>query len=64
MAEAQWLQILWRDLVFGDVQKPDWFQSQAPFTVVRARCFFTWRVFLFYLRVFFFTWKPEIAVTP
>ncbi|CAK0824464.1 unnamed protein product, partial [Prorocentrum cordatum] len=36
-ATAQWLSILWRDLVFGDVSRPDWHLSQFPFSVVLSR---------------------------
>ncbi|CAK0829794.1 unnamed protein product, partial [Prorocentrum cordatum] len=34
---AQWLQIMWRDAVFGDVSRPDWSASQGPFSVVLSR---------------------------
>ncbi|CAK0887845.1 unnamed protein product, partial [Prorocentrum cordatum] len=37
MSFAQWLSILWRDLVFGDVSRPDWHLSQFPFSVVLSR---------------------------
>ncbi|CAK0897325.1 unnamed protein product, partial [Prorocentrum cordatum] len=33
-AEAQWLQVLWRDSVFGDVPRPEWFRAKAPFSVM------------------------------
>ncbi|CAK0903387.1 unnamed protein product, partial [Prorocentrum cordatum] len=36
VAEAQYLQVLWRDAVFGDVQKPAWHLSAAPFSVVMS----------------------------
>ena len=37
VAEAQWLQVLWRDLMFHDVAKPDWHSGQAPFTIVLSK---------------------------
>lgn len=37
LAEAQWLSIMWRDLLFKDVQRPDWHLSQAPFSVVLSK---------------------------
>ena len=36
-AEAQWLPVLWRDAVFGDVENPGWHSSASPFTIVLAR---------------------------
>ncbi|CAK0845103.1 unnamed protein product [Prorocentrum cordatum] len=37
VAEAQWLQAAWRDLMFHDVQVPDWASSQSPFSVVLSK---------------------------
>ncbi len=37
VAEAQWLQVLWRDLEFGDIPKPDWCNANSPFTVALAK---------------------------
>eukprot|EP00959_Pyramimonas_sp_CCMP1952_P094138 1969291-Pyramimonas_sp.AAC.1 len=34
--EAQWIQVLWRDAVFGDVPRPAWFDNRRPFTVMLA----------------------------
>eukprot|EP00959_Pyramimonas_sp_CCMP1952_P351961 7374103-Pyramimonas_sp.AAC.1 len=34
IAEAQWLQLLWRDAVFGDVSCPNWNLGASPFSVV------------------------------
>eukprot|EP00959_Pyramimonas_sp_CCMP1952_P131752 2754521-Pyramimonas_sp.AAC.1 len=28
---------MWRDVVFGDVSRPDWTASQGPFSVVLSR---------------------------
>ncbi|CAK0800566.1 unnamed protein product, partial [Prorocentrum cordatum] len=35
--EAQWMQVLWRDAVWGDVPRPDWFEKQGPFSMMLAR---------------------------
>ncbi|CAK0815465.1 unnamed protein product, partial [Prorocentrum cordatum] len=37
VAESHWLLIMWRDLLFNDVSKPDWHLSQAPFSLVLPR---------------------------
>ena len=34
LAEAQWLQVMWRDLVFADVARPDWHLGSVPFSVI------------------------------
>ncbi|CAK0848367.1 unnamed protein product, partial [Prorocentrum cordatum] len=36
IAEAQWLHVLWRDTVFGDVNRPSWNTSASPFSVVMS----------------------------
>ena len=33
-AEAQWLQVPWRDTVFSDVPRPEWYRAQSHFSVV------------------------------
>ena len=37
LAEAQWMQILFRDCVFGDVRGPDWHLTTGPYSVVLSR---------------------------
>ncbi|CAK0871511.1 unnamed protein product, partial [Prorocentrum cordatum] len=37
VAEAQWLQVLWRDSVHGDAPRPDWHQVAAPSSVILSR---------------------------
>eukprot|EP00959_Pyramimonas_sp_CCMP1952_P143552 3005104-Pyramimonas_sp.AAC.1 len=34
LAEAQWLQAFWGDLIFAHVCCPDWHLGSAPFSVV------------------------------
>ena len=36
LAEAQWLRITWRDLLFNDIGRPDWHLEQAPFFVASS----------------------------
>ncbi|CAK0863956.1 unnamed protein product, partial [Prorocentrum cordatum] len=37
VSEAQWLQVLWRDAVYGDVPRPDWHAVASPFAVVMSQ---------------------------
>ena len=37
VAEAQWLQVMWRDMIFNDVSKPNWHCGQSPFSVVLSK---------------------------
>ena len=37
LAEAEWIQVLLRDIVYGDVEVPDWRRSLAPLSAILRR---------------------------